>query len=315
MGLFGDITGYIDTGRAAKSVSDANIAAEHGVLNAAGSGQQAITDRIGTNTNAVNDTLSSANTNLATAGNNVNDAAGSANGTLADLYNTTNQNLAPSLQSGAQGNTSLQQYAASNPQFNFAPTQAQLEQTPGYQFQLQQGTSAITNSASAMGLNQSGKALTDLTQYGQGLAGTYYQNAFNNAQSQFQTNQNTTLSNLNSLISSGAQGNTLANSNSQFTGGQMSTNSANAANTNANLAEYGAGLNTGAQTTLAGQNLSGQESSNLLGLNGAEAAGDFAVGAGQAHATGIVNQGADLNSGVTDLGSLAKVLIPGAGGN
>lgn len=55
-----------------------------------------------------------------------------------------------------------------------------LQNTPGYQFQLQQGNNSINAAAAANGTLASGKQLIDLSNYNQGLAGTTYQNAVNN---------------------------------------------------------------------------------------------------------------------------------------
>jgi hypothetical protein len=65
-------------------------------------------------------------------------------------------------------------------------TQAQLEQTPGYQFQLNQGLQATQNSAAARGLGVSGAALKGAAAYATGLADSNYQNQFNNAQTRSQ---------------------------------------------------------------------------------------------------------------------------------
>jgi hypothetical protein len=49
---------------------------------------------------------------------------------------------------------------------------------PSYQFRLQQGQQAVERSAAAKGLLGSGNVLQELTQYGQGMASTEYQNQF-----------------------------------------------------------------------------------------------------------------------------------------
>lgn len=301
-GLFGDILGFSSAGRAAKSVSDSNIAAENGVLGATASGQQGIQTTLAQNGNALTDRLNGATDAINNAGDNVYSAANGANSTLAQLYNTQQGQLAPAIQSGVQGNQGLQDYAKSNPQFSFDPSK--YINSDAYNFQLKAGTDATTNAASAMGLNQSGKNLTDLTQYGQGLASTYYNNAFNQAQSEFQTNQNTTLSNLQALIGSGNSANTLSQANSNFTGQQMSNNLTGAANTNAGLQTNLAGLTVGATGTNNGQNLQGATASGQLGLEGATTAGNFAVGAGAAHGAGIIGQGAALTGAASDLAGL-----------
>jgi len=78
-----------------------------------------------------------------------------------------------------------------------APTAAQAEATPGYQFQLQQGLGALQNSAAGRGSLLSGRTLADLNNYAQGVASTNYQNVFNNALTQYQTSYNSFLNNQN----------------------------------------------------------------------------------------------------------------------
>jgi hypothetical protein len=248
MSLIGDAFGFIGAGRAANSVSNANIAAEHGVLNAGETGAEGA--------------LGSAASGSAAVG-----------GALG--------NYQPFNDAGATGLTDLQSYVASNPQFSFTPSQ--YFNSPAYQFQLQEGSNAIKNSASAMGLGESGNTLRDLTQYGQGLAAQYYNQAFNQAQSTFQTNQNATLANLSTLIGAG---------------------------------EFGAQGTLGGTEFQAGLGENANQYAGTLRLNAAQDAGQFAVGAGQAHASGIENQYASLTSGIADLASLGAGLagLPGYGG-
>lgn len=69
--------------------------------------------------------------------------------------------------------------------YNHVPqpmTEANLIQTPGYQFNLRQGLRAIQNSNAAKGLGVSGAAMTGAGQYATGLADSTYQNQFNNEQ-------------------------------------------------------------------------------------------------------------------------------------
>jgi hypothetical protein len=91
-----------------------------------------------------------------------------------DPYNTTGQAAA----------TKLQNTAA----FNFNPTQAQLETTPGYQFNLSQGLKSTQNSYAAQGLGTSGAALKGAATFASGLADTTYQNQFSNALNSYNTN-------------------------------------------------------------------------------------------------------------------------------
>ncbi len=97
-----------------------------------------------------------------------------ATGTLAQLLGT-----APGTPSSGGANGSLTQ--------PFNPTQAQLENYPGYKFALETGGQAVRN-ASTPGVGAlSGPALKDLMTFNTGLASQNYQNYFNNTQTQ-QTN-------------------------------------------------------------------------------------------------------------------------------
>lgn len=62
----------------------------------------------------------------------------------------------------------------------FAPTMAQLEQTPGYKFVLGQGLKSTQNSYASKGLGSSGAAMKGAADYTTGLAGTTYQQQFQN---------------------------------------------------------------------------------------------------------------------------------------
>src|SRR3974390_3150307 len=90
--------------------------------------------------------------------------------------------LAQAMQQGLNGQGPLASWTG-----NFqAPTAAQAEATPGYQFQLQQGMQALENSAAARGGLLSAGTGKQLEQYGQGLASTNYQQVYNNAMQQYQ---------------------------------------------------------------------------------------------------------------------------------
>ena len=69
-----------------------------------------------------------------------------------------------------------------------APTLAQAQQTPGYQFTLGQGTQAINENAAATGNLMSGNTGTALENYGQGLAWTTYQQDYQNALNTYMAN-------------------------------------------------------------------------------------------------------------------------------
>jgi hypothetical protein len=288
MSLFGDLTGFINSGRAAKSVSDSNIAAEHGVLDATQGATTGIENQLG-----------KAYTDVGQAGANVNGATTAANDTLQNHLASIQGNLAPSIASGAQGNTALQTYAASNPQFAFDPSK--YVNSDAMKFDIDQGQQAITNNASASGLGASGNTLKALTQFGQSTAQHYYDNAFQQQQQLFQTNQNTTLQNLHELINSGNVGNSLNQAAEQTFGAPQAQNTINASTTNASLQQF-----------LAQLGLQGQETAGGMSIAGAKTAGDFGVAAGTAHGAGILAQGNNLTAGATDFGSLLANL--GVGG-
>jgi hypothetical protein len=101
------------------------------------------------------------------------------------------QNLAPYMQLGASTIPQLQQLLGGsrlNTPFSFNPTMEQLEQTPGYQFTLQQGNKALDNAMAAKGLSLSGAQLKGLDAYNTGLASNTFQQQYQNALQNFNTN-------------------------------------------------------------------------------------------------------------------------------
>jgi hypothetical protein len=107
----------------------------------------------------------------------------------ADLapYNAAGQAYLPELsQFWGQTAAGLQNYL--NQQQAAIPgqiTSQNISNIPGYQQTLQQGESALQNSAASRGLGVSGAALKGATNYGTGLAQQGYQNLFNNQQQIF----------------------------------------------------------------------------------------------------------------------------------
>lgn len=81
----------------------------------------------------------------------------------------------------------------------FNPTESDLENYPGYQFQLNQGDLAVNSANSAGGSALSGPALKSLMSFNQGLAASNYQNYFN----QFQTQQNNIFNRLSNIAAMG----------------------------------------------------------------------------------------------------------------
>lgn len=109
-----------------------------------------------------------------------------------------NKSLDPWVQSGQYANTQLQQELQGYQPYGmeqykqdpgYTPMVNSLEdlqQTPGYQFQLEQGQQAIDNSAAARGSLLSGRQLKATNDYAQNVASTGYQSAWDRAQQAYQ---------------------------------------------------------------------------------------------------------------------------------
>lgn len=93
------------------------------------------------------------------------------------------QNLSPYVQSGQQALGNIQNLGSFS-----APTAQQAAETPGYQFQLQQGLKALQNSAAARGGLLSGGTSKAINDYAQGQAASNYGNTYNRALQTYQTN-------------------------------------------------------------------------------------------------------------------------------
>lgn len=118
------------------------------------------------------------------------DAAKNASQLQWQQFQQMQQNLQPYMQLGANTIPQLQGQLGKlgGMQFNFNPTQQQLEQTPGYQFTLNQGLNTVNNSLAAKGLNLSGAQAKGIAGYTTGLADQTYQQQYQNALQQFNTN-------------------------------------------------------------------------------------------------------------------------------
>lgn len=184
----------------------------------------------------------------------------------------TEDSLNPYLQTGTQANTALSNglgLGGSNPfsspllqapQSPTAMTESQLQQTPGYQFNLSQGLESVQNSAAARGLGVSGAALKGAANYATGLADSTYQNQFNNQQTLYS--------------------NQVTNQTNQF-------------NRLLGLTQLGDNTATGLGNIRAGT--AAGVSNSLIGAGNAQAAGDIATGNAISSAFQTVPQGLVLN--------------------
>lgn len=297
--LISGLIGGKGAAKAAKTLSNAGNAAATATTGAANQGQTAINSAAGQSAQGVTN------------------AAGTANSGLASTLAGEQANLNPYLAAGQQGVTSLSSALAPGGSLSgtFAPPNPQdISSTPEYQFQLQQGLQALTRAAAATGGVQGGGTLKGITQYGQGLASTSYQQAYNNALNTYQTNRSNTLQGLTTLTGLGQTATGQYNSAAQNAGNLSSGNITNAAQL---AGGYGLqGATSGAQLNLTGVEQAGQQA--LQGAGGAAAgqvgqanAFNSALGGIANAANGYVNY--PRVGGATNLGSLGIGGVPEGG--
>lgn len=119
---------------------------------------------------------------------------------------------------GLGGDKSASGYGSLNTPFSFTP--GDLTQTPGYQFQQQQGQNALDRKAAAGGGFYSGAGLQGASAFNQQLAGTTFDNEYNRAFNAYQTNRANTLNPLQALA---GQGQTAANTSGNIQMGGANT--------------------------------------------------------------------------------------------
>lgn len=108
------------------------------------------------------------------------DAANQASDTQQKMYQQTRADLSPYNQAGQAANAQLSGQM-NNLTAPINMDEATLRNTPGYQFNLNQGLKSVQNGAAARGLGISGAAMKGAAGYATGLADSTYQNQFNNA--------------------------------------------------------------------------------------------------------------------------------------
>lgn len=158
---------------------------------------------------------------------------------------------------------------------------AALRNTPGYQFQQQQGTQNTVNQASAMGLSLSGNTLEGLSKFNQGLADTTYQQQVGNLENLVNTGQAAAAGQAANIGNAAAntgnilmnEGNTLAGINANTAAGITKSigNASNQYQTLAGLSDPSGGVNLGYGTNGMGADPSfnaGNSAGDLVGLPG-----------------------------------------------
>ncbi len=226
----------------------------------------------------------------------VTDATNSAQNIMKQAYGDTRAAYSPYAQAGQTGIEGLLEAlkpgGSLSKQFE-APTADEAAATPGYQFQNAEGQKAALRAASAGGNIASGGTLKALNQYSQGLASTYYQNAYNNALKTFQTNHDNTANGLMSLTNLGQFGASGIANASQNYGTTSAQNLMQGAFENANLG------------------LAGTESANRFMFEGAggKAAGD--VGSTNSWLNALKGIGQAGSNAATTYNGQQKQKIPG----
>lgn len=210
-----------------------------------------------------------------------NTQANAANNATAEqlaMYNQTVGNEQPYMNAGSTALNTLagqlpsltQQYQMPGVQASINNSNWQQYMSPAYNFQLQQGQQALQNSQAAGDGVLSGAALKGLIGYNQNMAGTAFQNAFNDYQTQAGTQFNQGLS----LV-------------------------------NANQAQ-----NQNIYNRLAGLAQLGQNAASNQGMAGAGMASGIAntiTGAGNAQAAGAVGTANAISGGLNGLGGYSML--------
>lgn len=149
-----------------------------------------------------------------------------ASDTAKQAYSYARSDLSPYVSAGQNALSSQEALAGANwgtNWYNYAATkepssvltQSGLEQTPGYQFTMDQGLKQTQSAAAKRGLGVSGAALKGAAEYATGLASNTYSTRFNEAQTSFnnlltlgdkwQSAQKNAYSNYSTLSSLGEQ--------------------------------------------------------------------------------------------------------------
>lgn len=120
------------------------------------------------------------------------DAANNASQMQWDQFQQLQKNLQPYMDLGQTGINGLQGYL-NDPRLNqsFSFNANDLQNTPGYQFALQQGLKSSQNQMAARGLGYSGAQIKGAQGYATGLADQTYNQQYQNALQSYMTNQNT----------------------------------------------------------------------------------------------------------------------------
>jgi len=311
---------------AAAQVQQAANNAATGVSDATSAGAQRIDAATGQAVGGVQQATQAAQAGAVDASGRAIDAYGAgttaANQTLATTLAQQQANLQPYQQVGQQGAKTLAEMTAPGGQLlqQFSFDGKDLQNDPGYQFQLQQGQQALERSAAARGAISSGGTLKGMAAFGQGLAGTSFGSAFDRAQKTFTTNREGTLDTLRTLTGIGERATAGSNAALGAYGGQASTNQMNLGRlTGENIAQTGqyvgnvgmAGANAAGQFGMSGANSlaqltqQGATAVGNYGIRGAEGSANYLTDAARATAAGRVGSANAWTGAISGIGNAA----------
>ena len=185
----------------------------------------------------------------------------------------------PAISAGTSALQTLSEGLAPGGQFNRPFTMADAQNSPAYQFALQQGQNQVSNSAGAGGTQLSAGNVQNLTTMAEGTAAQYQNQAFN----QWLATNNQTLSSLQNMVQTGQMS-------TQQLSASLAAAGVDQATIQQNIGNLTAGGTIGSAQAVAG---------GVTGAAGAQAAG-VAAAAG-ANAAGITNQANIIGQGVTNV--------------
>lgn len=178
---------------------------------------------------------------------------------------------APFLQAGQNALSQIQNLIAPGGKLDTtftAPTEAQVQQTPGYQLQLDEAMKALGNTTKGV---TSGATIKAADRFATDYADTHYQDALNNALQIYQTNRNNTLNPLLTLAGFGPQAVQANNQSGNNDVNATTSISTNAAQDVGNLGQQAAAAtaagNTGSVNAITGAATNASntvENSNIL---------------------------------------------------
>jgi hypothetical protein len=187
------------------------------------------------------------------------------------MYQQTRSDLAPWMQGGQ---VALSQLQSQLPQFTQPFGMQQFQESPAYQFNLEQGQQAINKGAAARGGFYQPGTLQDIARFSQGLASNEFQNAFGN----YNTNLNNIWNRLSGLSGSGQNAaaglggfatQTGANIGNAITGGANAQAAGQVGQANALTGALGQGYNAYMMQQLLGRNQQGIGWNPYQGYQGA----------------------------------------------